>query len=59
MNMNMMSPSMENHATESIEDMSMMRRYMRFLYESLRKCFSVTKFFVYYFGFKFVVLHGI
>ena len=55
----MMSPSMENHATESIEDMSMMRRYMRFLYESLRKCFSVTKFFVYYFGFKFVVLHGI
>lgn len=56
--MNMMSPNMESYPIESIEDMSMMRRYIRFLFESLRKCFTVTKYFLYYFGFKFVVLHG-
>lgn len=59
MNMNMMRPDdMGGFPTESIENMSMMRRYIRFLFESLRKCFTVTKYFLYYFGFKFVVLHG-
>lgn len=58
--MNMMYPNeMGGMPTESIESMSMMRRYIRFLFESLRKSFTVTKYFLYYFGFKFVVLHGI
>jgi len=59
MNMNMMRPDeMSGFPTESIENMSMMRRYIRFIFESMRKCFTVTKYFLYYFGFKFVVLHG-
>ena len=57
--MNMNIPhEIEESPIESIEDMSMIRRYFRFLFESLRKSFTVTKYFLYYFGFKFVVLHG-
>lgn len=58
MNMNMMRPEEIGSPNESIENMSMMRRYLRFLFESLRKCFTVTKYILFYFGFKFVVLHG-
>lgn len=43
----------------AIEDLSMMKRYIRFLFESLRKCFTVTKYFLFYFGFKFIIAHGI
>lgn len=54
----MTSKEMTGLPTESIENMSMMKRYINFLYESLRKSFTVTKYFLYYFGFKFVVFHG-
>jgi hypothetical protein len=55
----MMTPNeMEGFPTESIESISMMKRYILFLFESFRKSFTITKYCLYYFGFKFVVFHG-
>ena len=57
--MNMMRPDeMGSLPTDSIENISMMRRYLSFLFESFRKCFTITKYCLFYFGFKFIVLHG-
>lgn len=44
--------------SESIESMTMMNRYLRFLFESFKRFLVLGKYFMYYFGLKSIVLYG-
>ena len=48
----------EEYTQEALEEMSMMKRYIIFLYNSGKRCFGFSKFFLYHFGFKLIVLYG-
>ncbi len=49
----------EEYSQEALEEMSMMKRYLIFIFNSAKRCFGLYKFFLYYFGFKLIVLYGI